>query len=680
MPERGDDVSGCWTRPSRSAVRREPSAPRRSFSHAARSFGLLRQQRPRGRRRRAWARRRWRGPCACSQREAHHRLVDRADLLHVERAVGEALAVEDRAGSGGRGRRRRPATRGGSSALAELPVRCRAGGLRGTDRRRGRRAGRGAAGSAGRRGRRRRGSGGRAPAAAPTRRSARPSCRGSAPASSRSRSKRPDDRVVPLVDVAWRHQAAVLGVEDEDEAHQRGEQAAVDLVRVLAQHLAAAARPCCRRRRAGSRGAAPRAPPAPARRARWRPRSGTCGSRAGARAGAARSGRTSVTRSTPSSACERADHRPAERLGEVREAERQVARRLAARRVDEAERRAVEEEADRHAGLAEQALEPGVRAGAPAVVGRRGCAGRGRCPGANAETSSQPRSPAVSARIRDGVGRATAVSSYSGSATSSCRAAAAASGAGERGRQASRAASRPAQDSRRESGRHGGVVVRLDAARAELRLRLDARAGGRRTTPCSHEHRRRHDEARPAGSGPATPGARAVPVRSLAISRSPARGRRGRRARSASPSRRSSRGCARARTRARARARRAGAASAACRPRSAAAPRRRTAAGRCGFSSSRRSAAIRARCASRIAAHVGGFLLAALRRALALASAISSSRLRVQVRPQLVQVAPRAGRQALPDGRGHVRAARGALSVVSSSASVLSSVALARTA
>ena len=27
--------------------------------------------------------------------EAHHRLVDRADLLHVERAVGDALAVED---------------------------------------------------------------------------------------------------------------------------------------------------------------------------------------------------------------------------------------------------------------------------------------------------------------------------------------------------------------------------------------------------------------------------------------------------------------------------------------------------------------------------------------------------------------------------------------------------------
>ena len=27
--------------------------------------------------------------------EAHHRLVDRADLLHVERAVRDALAVED---------------------------------------------------------------------------------------------------------------------------------------------------------------------------------------------------------------------------------------------------------------------------------------------------------------------------------------------------------------------------------------------------------------------------------------------------------------------------------------------------------------------------------------------------------------------------------------------------------
>ena len=49
-----------------------------------------------------------------------------------------------------------------------------------------------------------------------------------------------------------------------------------------------------------------------------------------------------------------------------------MAGRFALRRVDEAERAAVEEEADGDAGLAEEPFEPGVRAGAPAgVVGRR---------------------------------------------------------------------------------------------------------------------------------------------------------------------------------------------------------------------------------------------------------------------------------------------------------------------
>ena len=51
-----------------------------------------------------------------------------------------------------------------------------------------------------------------------------------------------------------------------------------------------------------------------------------------------------------------------------------MARRLAPRRVDETERGAVEQEANRHARFAEQPLEPRVRAGAPAVVmaiGRR---------------------------------------------------------------------------------------------------------------------------------------------------------------------------------------------------------------------------------------------------------------------------------------------------------------------
>ena len=75
-----------------------------------------------------------------------------------------------------------------------------------------------------------------------------------------------------------------------------------------------------------------------------------------------------MTRSTPSSATERANHRPAERFGEVRESKRQVTGRFAARGVDETQRRAVEEQADRDAGFAEQTLQTRVRAGAPAVV------------------------------------------------------------------------------------------------------------------------------------------------------------------------------------------------------------------------------------------------------------------------------------------------------------------------
>ena len=55
-------------------------------------------------------------------------------------------------------------------------------------------------------------------------------------------------------------------------------------------------------------------------------------------------------------------------LQEIGEAKRQVAGRLTPRRVGEPQRGAVEEDADRHAGLAKQPLEPRVWAGTPTVA------------------------------------------------------------------------------------------------------------------------------------------------------------------------------------------------------------------------------------------------------------------------------------------------------------------------
>ncbi len=46
------------------------------------------------------------------------------------------------------------------------------------------------------------------------------------------------DGIVVGVDGAGRHQAAVLGVEQEDEPQQHAEQTGVDLVRIAGQHVA----------------------------------------------------------------------------------------------------------------------------------------------------------------------------------------------------------------------------------------------------------------------------------------------------------------------------------------------------------------------------------------------------------------------------------------------------------
>ena len=65
------------------------------------------------------------------------------------------------------------------------------------------------------------------------------------------------------------------------------------------------------------------------------------------------------------------EDRPAGHLGHLGDAEGGVAARLAARGVDQAEVRAVDQQADRDLGLAQQPLEPGLRGGLPvAVVGR----------------------------------------------------------------------------------------------------------------------------------------------------------------------------------------------------------------------------------------------------------------------------------------------------------------------
>ena len=60
---------------------------------------------------------------------------------------------------------------------------------------------------------------------------------------------------------------------------------------------------------------------------------------------------------------QRGRDRPARGLDHVRDAEVEPARALAARRGDEAQRAAVEEQARRHAGLAQQPLHPAVRRG-----------------------------------------------------------------------------------------------------------------------------------------------------------------------------------------------------------------------------------------------------------------------------------------------------------------------------
>ena len=177
----------------------------------------------------------------------------------------------------------------------------------------------------------------------------------------------PRDRVVLLIHVARRHQAAVLGIEDEHQAHQRGEQPAVHLVRLFAQHL---------RQQHALRIVVRALESADEIPQRLQHLAGQLGGDLVLRLAAPAQERGQPMRlvleigdaAHVEQRDERAHHGAAERFGKMRELKRQVAGRLAVRRVDKAERCAVEEQADRDAGFAEQTFQTRVRAGAPAVV------------------------------------------------------------------------------------------------------------------------------------------------------------------------------------------------------------------------------------------------------------------------------------------------------------------------
>ena len=113
------------------------------------------------------------------------------------------------------------------------------------------------------------------------------------------------------------------------------------------------------------------------------------------------------------------EDRPAGDLGHGRHGERHVPARLAARGIDQAEMRAVEQQPDRHFGLAKQPLEAGLGAGLPVPIVRCGepCRSRSRW-GCDWMSIIQGWSASFgSTSLTAQVGRS--VSLYSGRATSS---------------------------------------------------------------------------------------------------------------------------------------------------------------------------------------------------------------------------------------------------------------------
>lgn len=135
----------------------------------------------------------------------------------------------------------------------------------------------------------------------------------------------PAHRVGLLVDRARRHEAALLGIEQEDEPHHHRDERLGDFGLALAT-LAQEARKAPLRR-----------PGADVRIAEQRPHRG--------------------------------EDRPSRHAEHVGEDEIEMARGLAPGHVEEAEPTGCDEEADRDPGLAQQPLEPRVRRGVPAVRG-----------------------------------------------------------------------------------------------------------------------------------------------------------------------------------------------------------------------------------------------------------------------------------------------------------------------
>ena len=172
----------------------------------------------------------------------------------------------------------------------------------------------------------------------------------------------PRERVVAQERLVLGQHVALLGVEQEHEPQDHGEQRAVDLVGVLGERLRAAARP----------------PDASC--AAWKPRSSsysacsTCSASCSQtsfwnlRLSLKQRGETLRARERQQARfAEQQPHRGADRpargLHHVGDAEVEPARALAARRGDQPQRAAVEEQAGWHARLAQQPLHPAVRSG-----------------------------------------------------------------------------------------------------------------------------------------------------------------------------------------------------------------------------------------------------------------------------------------------------------------------------
>ena len=161
---------------------------------------------------------------------------------------------------------------------------------------------------------------------------------------------------------ARRDEVAILGVEQEDEAEQNGQQSFVEMLRSARRQ----APRCAPGRRHAGRAAARAARPAPARRASSRPPPARRGS-ALRSAGRRRSGASLCSRKAGEDELEAAEHRPAADLAERAQRKRQPAARLAARRVDEAQLAVGQQEARSGTPvLAQQPLQPLVRRRLPA--------------------------------------------------------------------------------------------------------------------------------------------------------------------------------------------------------------------------------------------------------------------------------------------------------------------------